>query len=367
MGIGMLNRRNDAAGNKRGARRRRGVCVLLAALSVPLIGGCGLRFRESGAVRSGMELIGSRNFEEARELLEEAAAGGEDGRAVYRALGIAQMGTGDYAAAAQSLEKALNKSGILPDSMDYDMNFYLASCYYKLGEYDRAMEIYDAILAMDRNSVDAYEMRGATEITEGNFDAADADFREAIRRAPTDYDRIISMYSTMKQYGFEDAGKSYLSESISANLNMGGYDKGRLSYYLEDYETAKACFEQAQAGKDYRVTLMLGKTYIAQGDLNYASDVYTAYLAADQTHAEIYNELGLCYLQLGSNEKALDAFQTGQKIENSAVRQDLLFNEIVAYEKLGQFTRAAELMQSYLAAYPEDAEAQREQMFLRTR
>ena len=47
--------------------------------------------------------------------------------------------------------------------------------------------------------------------------------------------------------------------------------------------------------------------------------------------------------------------------------QSLKFNEIVAYEYLGDFQKAAVLMQSYLLTYPDDKEAKREQEFLQTR
>ncbi|MDD2355179.1 MAG: tetratricopeptide repeat protein [Lachnospiraceae bacterium] len=72
-------------------------------------------------------------------------------------------------------------------------------------------------------------------------------------------------------------------------------------------------------------------------------------------------------MQLGEYEKALNDFQIGQKIDNNGVMQDLLYNEIVAYEKLGQFSKAEEMMQSYLKSYPDDQDAQREQLFLQTR
>ena len=349
-------------------RKRTIIQILtISVITAALMTGCGLQLGDSQALTDGMAQIESRSFDEAVTTLQTAIDSGDDSRDMYRTLGIAEMGTGDYESAAKALETALGSSGIIPDDMDYDINFYLASCYYKLGNYDDAMEIYNAITGMDDSNTDAYEMRGATEITQGDSDAADADFRKAIALSPKDYDRIISMYATMKQYGQEDAGKAYLSEAISSDPNMSDYDKGRLSYYLEDYATAKACFEASQDKNDYRTTLMLGKTYIAQGDLNYAADVYEAYIAADQTHAEIYNELGLCYLQLEEYEKALNDFQIGQKIDNNGVMQDLLYNEIVAYEKLGQFPKAEEMMQSYLKSYPDDQDAQREQLFLQTR
>ena len=47
--------------------------------------------------------------------------------------------------------------------------------------------------------------------------------------------------------------------------------------------------------------------------------------------------------------------------------QSLSYNEIVAYEYLGQFRKAAVLMENYLQKYPTDSEAIRENIFLSTR
>ena len=47
--------------------------------------------------------------------------------------------------------------------------------------------------------------------------------------------------------------------------------------------------------------------------------------------------------------------------------QILKMNEIIAYERLGEYKNAAVLMDSYLKTYPDDQEAQREYIFLQTR
>ena len=47
--------------------------------------------------------------------------------------------------------------------------------------------------------------------------------------------------------------------------------------------------------------------------------------------------------------------------------QILKFNQIVAYEYLGEFDQANVLMRSYLQIYPDDQEALREYEFLRSR
>ncbi len=65
--------------------------------------------------------------------------------------------------------------------------------------------------------------------------------------------------------------------------------------------------------------------------------------------------------------KALEAFDAGMQIEDNEIRQKLAFNEIVAYEYLGEYQKAAVLLEDYLKNYPDDETAKREQQFLSTR
>ena len=222
---------------------------------------------------------------------------------------------------------------------------------------------------MRPESVEGHRLRATVDLAEGDADAADADFRKAIELAPTDFDGMIAAYETMKSYGQEEKGQAYLKEALDKSASMSDYDKGRMYYYLGDYDSAKASLEKAGKAENgsYRTTLLLGQTYEALGSHDYAADTYEKYLASDQTHAEIYNQLGLCRLQLNNPKAALTAFQTGEKITGNTIMQSLRFNEIVAYERLGDFEKAAALIESYLKQYPEDTEAQREAIFLRTR
>lgn len=66
-------------------------------------------------------------------------------------------------------------------------------------------------------------------------------------------------------------------------------------------------------------------------------------------------------------ESALAAFQAGLASEDKSCMQTLKLNEIAAYENLAQFQKAAVLMESYLASYPDDERAKREYEFLKTR
>ena len=53
----------------------------------------------------------------------------------------------------------------------------------------------------------------------------------------------------------------------------------------------------------------------------------------------MYNQLGLCKLKGGDYEAALAAFQAGLEVEGNTATQSLMFNELVAYEYLGQYDK----------------------------
>ena len=113
--------------------------------------------------------------------------------------------------------------------------------------------------------------------------------------------------------------------------------------------------------------LLLGQTGEKQGDFNYAISVYKTFLAEDSDHPDIYNQLGLCQLNMGDYEGAVTSFEAGLALGNSDYSRALLMNEITAYEHAGNFAQAKTLMEKYRKAYPDDADAEREEIFLSTR
>jgi tetratricopeptide (TPR) repeat protein len=147
---------------------------------------------------------------------------------------------------------------------------------------------------------------------------------------------------------------------------MTDYDKGRICYYLQDYENARNYLETARDENNRDVMLLLGQTYEALTDFNYAASVYSNYLL-ENPDAKMYNQLGLCKMHLTDYSGALESFQAGILLEDIQMKQTLSFNEIIAYEYLGEFTKAGVLMETYIASYPEDTEALREYQFLISR
>ena len=214
---------------------------------------------------------------------------------------------------------------------------------------------------------DAYFLRGSAELELGDYESAKADFDKAISMDPKNYDRLIEIYEALADYGYREVGQEYLQNVLNTDKKLDAYDSGRIYYYLGDYQKAYLALEEAKGKGGVDSYLYLGKAYAATGDYNYASSVYSNYLSKQGPDAEIYNQLGLCELAKKDYQKALEASQAGKQIEGNSLMQTLSFNEIVAYEYLQDYQKAAVLLKAYLQNYPDDQAAIREQQFLSTR
>lgn len=331
------------------------------------LGGCGTNGKNEN-INAGMEAVAALEYDNALLSFAAAREAGEDLRRINRGEGIAYLGKSMYAEAAQAFESALSYSDGRVSSMDYDINYYLATAYYKLGETEKAIDVYNAILALKEGEKDAYYLRGAIWAEQGNIEQASADFDTAILLDRSDYDRLIDIYCVLADHGFKDTGLTYLQTAMEAGTkDMTNYEKGRICYYLEDYENARNYLEKARDEGGYESILFLGKTYETLGDNNYAISVYSTFLESQGPNAQVLNQLGLCRMRTGDYEGALSSFQAAKNIEDNGMMQVLRMNEIVAYERLHNFKEAASLMNSYLSSYPDDEAAKREYEFLKSR
>ncbi len=339
----------------------------ISVMMLMLCVACGAK-EKTDNISLGMEAVQNLEYAEALQYFNTALEENEDERLICRGMGLAYMGLSKYEDAIAYLEKALRLSDGSVKDIDYDINYYLATAYFKNGQPQDALQSYDAILALRPKEIEAYYLRGYVKLCGGNFESAKEDFDKTISLDPQNYDRLIQIYNALVDNGYREVGKEYLQQVIADNeKSISNYDLGRIYYYLEDYESAKNYLSQVKISSDYEASLYLGRTYEALGDYNYASSIYNDYTLNDQSKAEIYNQLGLCRMQMKEYELALMAFQSAMNIEGNEMMQTLKYNEIIAYEYMKEYKTAAALMSDYLKTYPDDEAAQRENLFLKTR
>lgn len=340
---------------------------LFIAIAAFCLSGCGF-FNKHENIDAGMEAVAALDYDGALESFDLALEAGEDERLLYRGYGLAYMGKTEYESAVTAFETALSLSDGRVNAMDYDMNYYLATAYYKLGDLDKAIRSYDAIIALRPEEKDAYYLRGVIYAEQGNLEAALLNFEKTISLDVKDYDRLIDIYCVLNDNGYKESGQVYLQTAMeSGTKDMTNYEKGRISYYLEDFENARNYLEKARDTGDYEAILFLGKTHETLGDSNYAISVYSTYLDSKGANPHVLNQMGLCKMHMKDYQGALEAFQAAMNVEDNGMMQTLKLNEIIAYEMLGEYKKAAVLLEAYLKTYPDDETAKREYIFLKSR
>lgn len=349
------------------------VRILIVSFAVMIgfltLNGCGKADREvEQLILQGREMYANKDFDGAAKLFLEAVKIDEWNDEAYRDLAISYYSMNDYSRAEEYFVKSLNTKTGTVNKLDYDTNYYLASTYVQLGKYDKAIEVYDAMLTNKPKEWDCFYGKAVAYLKLGRIDEADECFAKVTAADPKNMDLCIDVYFEMLSAGYKEHADTYLQSKLdNPSYALPNYDKGRICYYLEDYSHAREYLELVTEKDDSDCVLMLGKTYEAIEDYSHAATIYNSYIMSKGNNAGIYNQLGVCRAKMGEYEDALSAFSSGLKLEDATWNRQLLYNEAVTYEYMLDFKTAKEKVNAYLKKYPKDENALREIEFLKTR
>ena len=347
--------------------------ILAACAAVCLLTGCeSEKWKNLSQANADLELGA---YADARdEYLASAAAGTKEALS-YRGAGIANLRLGAYEDAIENFTSALGCSKVGKE-VQKDLLSYRATAELKAGSYEAAMTDCQTLAASYDMDADTWFLYGSVALALDSYDEASTDFDKSFELDGT-YDRALQIYSVYLDYDMEADGTAYLEAALEADSDKSGdaCDRGRVRYYMEDYEGAKTELVEAVNDGSAEAKLLLGMVYMAQNDLSNARTMYQEYVteaAGDgkeeaYSPAQGYNGLALCDLAEGNYDQALADISSGLASAEGEDRQSLLFNEIVAYEKKLDFATALQKVTSYLEIYPNDEEAQKEKSFLTTR
>lgn len=257
----------------------------------------------------------------------------EEQQLALRTQGMEQAREGNYEEAIASYNEALGLANMHAGTLELDIAAYKASAQYHAGNTEDAIATCSAILDL-KESAEIYTARGLLYREAGNTEAAKADFTKAMSRT---------------------------SKKNKVML-------GRLSYYMEDYTNAKTYLEAASKEGDPEGIYWQAELYWEMGNTDYAITLYQSYLEGEKiTHQEAYERVASYQLEQGDYTGALDTVQAGIAMGNSGCLQKLMASEIAIYEQQTDFDTALQKMETYLESYPDDTDAQREYIFLKTR
>lgn len=285
-----------------------------------------------------------------------------------RSEGISQMQQGNYETAAKAFQGAYELCDEKMPETKTDILLYQAACYEKLEDYEKVKEICTNILTLGENA-DAYYLRGAAFLKLQEGDAAKADFDRVSEMTPEDYGLFLNIYKQYEEQNQSALGDAYLQKALNipSEEMEDYYEKGCIYFYLKDYEEAQKQLAEPVEAKHRESMELMGQVYLALNDTAHARNLYQQYMETFGETAEAYNGIVRCEIADGAYDAAITAADTGLALEGDEGKRDLLYNQIVAYEKKLDFAAAKEKAALFVQQYPEDEEGRREYDFLSTR
>ena len=343
-------------------RRRLGIVVCALLL---LCTGCSRE--DSGAYDKGMEALALADYDTAMENFQKAANEDDRKAEAYRGEGIIYLRRQDYEHAITLFSLSLQEMKHKNQEFREDVLFYQAEAYQGNGQEQEALDIYESLIKGSQPA-QAYFVRGNLYLQKGDLDQAEADFRMAVNKSG-EYEIYIQIYEAYAAVNREADGALYLEEALQKEATDADqyYQEGRIYTYLEEYDKAKTSLNQAvSAGKEEAIFL-LGQVCLKTGGVSEARALYQSCLDQELQPAAAYNGLALCEMAEKNYDSALAYIQQGLDCQDSQEEETLLFNEIVIYEYRLDFETAKAKMTDFLAKYPNNQTAIRENTFLQSR
>lgn len=287
----------------------------------------------------------------------------------FRKIGINSMQSGDYEGAVAAFNSALSQCvGKITDT-ELDICYYKAAAQYAGGDIEGALATYQAMIDYDEENGNAYYLHGCLSLKQQDTDTAKKDFANAVKYNPDDYELYVGIYENLAGNNMTEEGEEYLNKAfdIKGNSAENLTWRGRIYYLLGQYDNAVKELEGAVKKDSAKANLYLAQVYEAEEDSANAEKYYQAYVDSGTADSVAMNALAEIQMGKGNYEAALEDIRQGLAMDNVTNQQELLSNQIIAYEYSGDFTSAWDVVQQYVSLYPDDEAAQREYIFLKNR
>lgn len=347
-------------------RNKKIICLLAAGLGALLLTGCGGENQKT--YEQANADLEEANYDYALNEYQACISAGYKLAQSYRGSGIVKLRTGDYQGAIDDLTNALNdeKTG---KSDRKDLLEYRAAAELKAELYDQAMADCQTLAEDYSLNANDYYLTGCVALAMDSYDEASSNFSEAYGSDST-YEMAIQIYEAYLGQDMEADGTRYLEATLKTEAKTADdyCERGKVYYYMDDYENARTELTTAADKGSTEATLILGMVYMAQGDTSNARSFYQQYIDADgDDPAKGYNGLALCDISDGDYDSALQNISQGLGDATSDEMRDLLFNEIVVYEKKLDLSTALSKAQEYVQTFKDDDAAAKELTFLQSR
>ena len=124
---------------------------------------------------------------------------------------------------------------------------------------------------------------------------------------------------------------------------------------VKETKKAEELFEQAGENGINEAYYYLGELRMEREEYTAATDCYQKYISGSGAEdAFAYNQLALCFSAQGEYALALENVKKGLNFCNKQNEEELLFNQVVLLEKLGEYRDAYDYAKRFSELFPEN-------------
>ncbi len=349
-----------------------GILLMSVCLAAGLTG-CVGKATGGDFTRQGMEAIENLDYAGAASLFDQALTGGEDAVPAYRGQGMAYMGLARYEEAVEAFDLALEYTDSKMPETVKDILLYKASAQFRMKDYENTITTCEELLKEEEALAEGYYLMGASCLNLGYEERARENFDLAVKAAPQDYNLYLNIYESYRAQNraqnLSAVGDEYLQTALSIPPESAEdyYCIGQIYYNLEQYDQVQSALIVPVEEKYPPALYLAARVYLAKEDYAHALSAYETIKQEYGDSPQVCNGLALCSMAEEEYDQALAYIQQGLAMEEEQGKQELLFNEIVVYERMLDFDAAKEKAESYAALYPTDEAGRKELAFLSTR
>ena len=247
------------------------------------------------------ELVGSKQFQEARALIEEALKSSPDDKELLKLAGLTYVNLQLWTNAKKYFETVVKF-----ESEDATSWFYLAKCYEKLGDFVSAKNAYITVINLRSEYMEAYKSLCVI---------------------------FVKTNEPLEAIKYAEMAKSISDEYI--------FDFIIGTAYMKNKEFAKALEPLKNALEKEPRNLgnlnSLGTCYMAMGDSTLAISTYEKALEINPNAPMAYYNIGSAYQIQQNHEKAIQYFKKALEIDED---ESFLVSLAMSEVKLGQYENA---------------------------
>lgn len=273
--------------------------------------------------------------------------------ALYKALGRVAMTQGRYSDAQTAFDQALAL-----DAGDLEAKFLVGTALVREHQFDKALEIFDAVANVDRDLPGLALERGILFQESGRTEEALREYEGALAKAPNDPDLMLKVGCGKADAGSGDEAEKLLRKVLELRQNSAEthYCLGRALMAKSDLGEASKEFERAvQIDPNHaEYHLYVGWAANETGQLAKAQVALKKALELDQGLADAYWQRGVLRLRETRAKDAIDDLTKALQLRPS--RHDAHADLALAYYDLGKEDLALAEWQKAIAASPDRAE-----------